>query len=151
MAIATLPDVEARLGRSLEGDEATLATALLEDTEVIILSRIPLLPEYIATGRVSERAVKMVESNAVIRVLKNPDGFQSEQEGDYLYSRVREVASGYLTITDEEWTLLGRHGAFTITPVLAHHHPHPHDVPPYAWQWSWPAEGWRQWYSDWVW
>ena len=61
----------------------------------------------------------MVESNAVLRVLRNPEGYRQETEGNYGYSLSAAVASGHLFIMDSEWDDLGyRTGAWTITPVV---------------------------------
>src|SRR5690606_41423625 len=73
MAYATPEDVEARLGRPLEEWERTVVAQRLEDAELILRSRIPDLDERIADGRVSEDAVVMVESEMVMRLVRNPE------------------------------------------------------------------------------
>ena len=119
MAYASPADVADRLGRPLTEAEQTQAPVLLEDAEILIRARIPDLDDRIADGLLSEAVVVMVEANAVMRVLRNPEGYRQEQDGDYMYSVDPQVASGRLFIADDEWRLLGVSRAFTIVPYLA--------------------------------
>lgn len=148
MAYATADDVANRLGRPLSPDEVTFVETLLGDAEIKILSRVPMLHEYVATGKISRDAVVLVEANAVLRVVRNPEGFRSEQEGDYLYARDVATASGLLNILPDEWALLKVNKAFTIYPDTGRKNYDPRNFPPHAWQWSWPAEGWREYYDE---
>lgn len=119
MAYATAADVEARLGRTLDTSEAQIVTARLGDAELIIKSRIPDLASKITAGTILQAAVVMVESDMVLRLIKNIDGFSQETDGNYSYSRLQEVASGTLEVLPREWNLLGiRGGVYTITPYL---------------------------------
>lgn len=119
MALATVEDVQARLDRPLTDEERVWAETLLGDAEVKLLRRIPDLLERAAADPGFRRAVVMVESNAVLRVLRNPEGYRQETEGNYGYSLSAAVASGHLFIMDSEWDDLGyRTGAWTITPVV---------------------------------
>ncbi|MFL1441823.1 Gp19/Gp15/Gp42 family protein [Nocardiopsis protaetiae] len=118
MAYATVEDVQARLNRPLTDEEEGMAETLLGDVEAILRSRIPDLderaenPDYLAL-------VVQVEANAVLRVIRNPDGFRQETDGNYSYTVSAAVASGHLFVMDSEWALLGvTKGAFTITPHL---------------------------------
>lgn len=61
-------------------------------------------PDYIAD-------VRMVICNAVIRVLKNPDGKRQESIDDYSWTRDRVLSAGVLYVTDDEWRILGVTGA----------------------------------------
>jgi hypothetical protein len=69
--------------------------------------------------------VRMVIANAVIRVLKNPDGKRQESIDDYSWTRDRVLSAGVLYLTDDEWRILGGIGgkgaAFQIdtTPEIA--------------------------------
>src|SRR5690606_25188617 len=116
LAHATADDGANRLGRPLSPDEVPGVERLLGDAGVKILSRLPMLHEYVATGKMSQDAVVLVEANAVLRVVRNPEGFRSEQEGDYLYARDVATASGLLNILPDEWALLKINKAFTIYP-----------------------------------
>ncbi|PZG20602.1 Gp19/Gp15/Gp42 family protein [Nonomuraea aridisoli] len=119
MAYATVQDVRARMGRPLTSEEETLAETLLGDAEVLIEERISDLAARAADPQYLKRLV-IVEANAVLRVLRNPEGYRSESDGDYSYSRSAEVASGLLEITDADWKRLGVRiaGAFTIAPAI---------------------------------
>jgi len=116
MAYATVPDVQSRLERELEPDEATLVEARLGDAERLILARIPDLDQKIIDGQIDIDAVKQVEADAVIRLVRNPAGYVQESDGSYTYMLSREAALGRLTILPEEWHLLGygRRKVFTI-------------------------------------
>lgn len=119
MPFATPQDVAGRLGRELTEAETTQTPILLSDAELLIRSRVPDLDERVQAGTLAEPVVVMVEAYAVARVLRNPEGFRQEQDGDYMYTLDSRVASGRLAILDEEWRLLGvSAGAFTITPYL---------------------------------
>src|SRR5690349_4350472 len=106
MAYATIADVELRLGRDLTTEEEAQVTELLEDVEAMIRYRIPDLDEKVANGTLPERLVVMVEVNAVVRVLRNPEAYVSETDGNYSYTRSSSGASGYLELTPQEWDWL---------------------------------------------
>ena len=119
MAIATVDDVQDRLDRELTDDEKQLAATLLEDVEAIIRSRVRNLLRRAAADESFRQIVVMVEANAVLRVLRNPEGYRQESEGNYSYSLNAAVASGHLFVLGSEWDLLGANrGAFTITPKV---------------------------------
>lgn len=118
MAYATVEDVESRLGRELTPEEVIQVGELLEDVETIIKLKIPELDDKVADGTIAERLIVMIEVNAVVRVLRNPDAFVSETDGNYSYTRSREGASGYLDLLPIEWEwLFGGSGMFQIVPV----------------------------------
>lgn len=106
MAYAVLTDVQARLGRPLTADEQTQVPTLLADTEILIKARISDLADKVEDNDYLA-IVKMVESNVVRRLIRNPDGYTSETDGDYTYQINYKLASGDLQITDQEWSLLG--------------------------------------------
>ena len=119
MAIATVDDVQKRFERELTDDERELAETLLNDAEIKIRRRIRNLVKRAAADPDFREAVVMVESNAVLRVLRNPEGYRQETEGNYSYSLNAAVASGHLFVLGSEWELLGANrGAFTITPKV---------------------------------
>ena len=43
----------------------------------------------------------------MLRLVRNPDGYASETDGTYGYTFSREMASGRIEITREEWATLG--------------------------------------------
>jgi hypothetical protein len=120
MAYATVSDVEARLGRTLDASESQIVTTRLNDVELMIRHRIPDLDTKVSTGVIDPALVVMVECDAILRLVRNPEGFTAETDGNYSYQISSEVASGKLDILPSEWALLGvRNGAFTIRPSLA--------------------------------
>ena len=119
MAYATAEDIESRLGRNLDDSETMIAEQRLEDAELIILGRIPDLHTKVAAGTVSADVVAMVEADAVIRILRNPEGIVGETDGNYSYQLNWATVTGALSFTTEEWRLLGfTRNAFTIAPSL---------------------------------
>lgn len=143
MAYATPADVEVRLGRELTPEETAQVAELLEDVEMMIKLKIPDLDAKVADGTIPERLVILVEVNAVIRVLRNPDAFVSETDGNYSYTRSSDGASGYLSILPIEWEwLLGDGGMFQIIPVSptgdsveGSRQPNAHLICPPSWGW----------------
>lgn len=119
MALATRPDVEARLGRSLsDQQEHLLVETLLGDVESLLLSRLPTLLVRAATNPVLRSRVVAVESAAVARVLRNPEGYRTEQSGPFSYTIDTRAAAGFLTVLAEEWRSLGDGGMRTIAPYV---------------------------------
>lgn len=123
MVYANLNDVSTRLGRPItDASEVSQVTAWLADVEALTLARIPNLTDLVAAGSPSTDVVVMVEANAVIRKIKNPDGKVSEGIDDYNYRLNENSRKGELFLTDEEWALLlpgAGDGAWTITPYSA--------------------------------
>lgn len=115
MAFATVSDVQISLGRPLTEDEETQAEGLLDRVETRIRARIPDLDTRLDDESDLLDLLIEVEADSVARVLRNPSGLLTEQDGDYAYTRDRSLASGRLFLTDEEWSRLGiSKSAFTI-------------------------------------
>lgn len=119
MAYATETDVQSRLGRPLTTEENEQVSTLLGDVEILIKSKIPDLEDQIEALTISPEVVVMVEASAVARLMRNPDGYTSESDGDYTYQINWKMASGSLEISEREWSLLGvSGGAFVINPKV---------------------------------
>lgn len=123
MAYATADDVASRLGRELEEGEILLVETRLGDAELLIKQQIPDLDARVADTIEwpdYEALVVMVEAEMILRLVRNPDGYSQESDGNYSYAIYQAVASGKLEIMDSEWELLGlkRSGMFVITPNL---------------------------------
>ncbi|MDA3643785.1 phage Gp19/Gp15/Gp42 family protein [Saccharopolyspora indica] len=119
MAYATPEDVEARFTRELTEEEKAMVAARLEDVEAVIRARIPDLDEKVESGEIPLELLVMIECEAVLRVLRNPEGYSQETDGNYSYSMSSSAAPGRILILPEEWEWLGvRRGAFTIRPRL---------------------------------
>jgi hypothetical protein len=141
MAYAHAGDVADRLGRELDISEARIVNARLDDVELMIKARISDLDDRVTAGDPSEDVVIMVEADVVLRLLRNPEGIVGETDGNYSYQLNWANVTGRLTITDEDWALLGiRQSVFTIAPRLWNQA----DVdagdapPPQAPAWWWP-------------
>lgn len=122
---ATSADVASRW-RPLTDAETIVADTLLADAWRMIVRRIPDVEDRMAdavSGVTYTADVVMVQANAVMRVLKNPDGMRSESIDDYSWTRDRTLSAGNLQITDDEWELLGAAtgtgGAFSIDTMPA--------------------------------
>lgn len=107
MAYATFDDVQARYHLPIDDELKPLVDIRLEDAEAKIRSRIPALDELILQGRVSEATVIRVTAEAVIRLVRNPDGYVSETDGSYTYQLSYGSGTSELTITKEDWRDLG--------------------------------------------
>lgn len=119
MAYATAEDIESRLGRELDESETIIVEQRLEDCELIILGRIPDLHAKVTAGTINGDVIAMVEADAVIRILRNPEGVVGETDGNYSYQLNWATVTGTLSLTPEEWRLLGyTRNAFTIVPRL---------------------------------
>lgn len=120
---ATITDVSTRLGRPItDPSEVAQVEAWIGDIESLILARFPELNAAVDAGTPTAATVVMVESNAVIRKIRNPDGKQNERIDDYSYGLNEDARRGELFLTDEEWSLLiprSTGGAWTITPYGA--------------------------------
>lgn len=98
---ATVNDVAARW-RPLSDQENNNAEAFLTDAWATILARRPSIDTDITAGTISLENVVKVVCAMVLRVLKNPDGFDQEQIDDWMGRRSALTASGLMTITPEE-------------------------------------------------
>lgn len=120
MAYATAADVEAIAGRTLDSAETALVERRLAQVERMILRRVPDLAGRIEAGEIDPDDVRDIEAEAVLRLVRNPEGYASESDGTYSYQFNRETASGRLEILPPEWETLGvrSSGMFSIAPRL---------------------------------
>jgi len=115
----TVSDVEARW-KSLSDAQKIVAQANLDDAWALLLHEVPDLEVNLTEGRVSEAVVRQVVCAAVLRVLKNPNGYKREEIDDYMRERAATTATGELFFTPEELARLipddEPSAAFTIRP-----------------------------------
>lgn len=118
-ALATIAAIETRLGLeigSLQGADLARANAALDDASALVRAEAgkPWITEegiVIAPPEVITIVIK-----ASIREFKNPDGFSTEQLGDYSY---RTENTGGVYLTDEERRIIrnasgsGAHGVWS--------------------------------------
>lgn len=117
MATTTIDDIRAALvDEHFEMDEALVASLIDRAETIIELQGYDL-------STVDEKAVRIVVSSMVKRVILNPDGIRQESETTGPTSRSITYAGaspGELFLTSEERALLSgkrRRGAFTINPA----------------------------------
>ncbi|QKT07933.1 hypothetical protein HUN08_12600 [Gordonia sp. X0973] len=123
MPYATADDVRVLIPKaSLEPEETELIEARIGQTERIILRRIPDLADRITAGDLSDDDVRDVVTAAVLRVVRNPEGFIQESDGTYTYMLDRSTISSDIEITDDEWEILGDDDAASgigwLVPVI---------------------------------
>ena len=110
MAIATAADVITRLDKAeedIEPEISALITVRLEDAERRIRKKIPDLVSKSNADADFKADVVQVEADVVLRLVRNPEGFLSETDGNYTYMLSQDLASGKLEITDDDWETLG--------------------------------------------
>lgn len=113
---ASPEDIANRWSGYDETTHSDLAVTLIGDAEALILDRIPYLATRIANGVVSERTVTAVVADMVTRVLRNPEGFREETDGDYSYARpAASAGTGRVELTGHDLSRLNgpRRGATT--------------------------------------
>lgn len=98
---ATTSDIVARFRPLITAEQAN-ALAYLDDAWWLLTGRLKNLEANMTAGRVSQGNVVRVIANMVIRILRNPDGKLEESIDDYRYRRDALVASGALSVTDDE-------------------------------------------------
>lgn len=118
MTYAKTEDVAELAGKQLTEEELVMCQRRLDQVERMIRRRVPDLDEQITAGSIALEEVVDVESEAVWRVLRNPEGYQMEMDGSYQMQRHSSSADSSLRITSQEWAVLGvRVGSmFTIAP-----------------------------------
>lgn len=107
MAYATFEDVQLRFFRELTPEEQPLVEQRLQDVENKIRRRIKDLDERVMDDPGYEDLVRQVCADAVIRLVRNPEGYIQETDGNYTYQLSATSADGRLTILPEEWADLG--------------------------------------------
>lgn len=120
MSYASFDDVQERFHRELEDVDRVLIETRLKDAEGKIRRRVRDLddkvldPEYMAL-------VVRICADAVIRLIKNPDGYVQETDGNYTYMLSQQLAEGRLRIEQDEWNDLGVSrsvGVVHVSPML---------------------------------
>lgn len=119
--IATLTDVEKRLGRDLDDDELAVVEGLLEEAEVLVEGYLGRIPEPVP------RRVSVVASRMVARVLEQPDAeafyAESVQHSAGPFSETKRYSTGasggspWLTAADKQAlrrVRIGGGGIYTI-------------------------------------
>lgn len=112
MPVITYEDVEVALGRDITtAAEQAQVTQWIADAELLIGARLGDIAEL------DQDILAYVVREAVLLMMRNPEGYQSETIDDYTYRH--GSSSGRVAILAEWWDLLtpdATSGAFTITP-----------------------------------
>ena len=107
MAYATANDVVTLWAKEPEPEVMTLIERRLEQVERMIKRRIPDLVLKVAASATFQADLVDIEADAVLRLVRNPEGYMSETDGSYTYQLQSDLSTGKLTILDEEWQILG--------------------------------------------
>ncbi|AMO43987.1 head-tail adaptor Ad1 [Mycobacterium phage Bactobuster] len=107
MAYAKATDVVELWAKEPEPEVMGLITRRLEQVERMIKRRIPNLDLKVAADATFEADLIDIESDAVLRLVRNPEGYISETDGAYTYQLAADLSQGRLVILDDEWTTLG--------------------------------------------
>ncbi|AMQ66756.1 head-to-tail adaptor [Mycobacterium phage Sham4] len=119
MAYATAQDVVELWAKEPEPEVMTLIERRLAQVERMIMRRIPDLDLKVATSTTFRADLIDIEADAVLRLVRNPEGYLSETDGTYTYQLQADLTSGKLQILDEEWEILGVNSlqrSFVIVP-----------------------------------
>lgn len=147
MALAQVDDVTDRwIGEPLEAEVLAVIAVRLEDAERILKNRVPDLLANAAEDQDYHDNVVMIEADMILRLIKNPEGYSQESDGNYSYAIYQQVASGRLNVLDEEWDLIAGGlgtGMYTISPTFP-------DMPEVEGAYD-PSKPWPPpWWTDWV-
>jgi len=113
-----LPEVDyTRLAEAYEGDLQTrFRTAYLvgklNDVVAFIQQRFPSVEGRLASGTLLVRNYERVVCDAVLRIVRNPEGYSSESEAGYSYGLRAAVASGNLWLTQDDIDTLTGSGSY---------------------------------------
>lgn len=118
MTYAQASDVTTLWAKEPEPEVMALIERRLEQVERMIIRRIPDLADRITAGSIDQADVVDIEADAVLRVVRNPEGYLSETDGGYTYQLQSDLSSGKLTITDEEWEILGANSVSRMSVIV---------------------------------
>lgn len=121
MALATVDHVTELWAKEPEEGITALIERRLNQVERMLKRRIPDLETKAAADPDYLAEVVDIESDAVLRLVRNPEGYLSETDGDYTYMLQSDLTSGKLEILPEEWANLGikQSRMFTLVPTIS--------------------------------
>lgn len=120
MSYASFDDVQERFHRELEDVDRVLIETRLKDAEGKIRRRVRDLDDKVLDPEYMALVVRTC-ADAVIRLIKNPDGYVQETDGNYTYMLSQQLAEGRLRIEQDEWNDLGVSrsvGVVHVSPML---------------------------------
>lgn len=107
MAYATADDVVVLWAKEPEPEVMTLIERRLEQVERMIRRRVTNLDRLVEESDTFLADLIDIEADAVLRLVRNPEGYISETDGAYTYQLQADLSGGRLQILDDEWTILG--------------------------------------------
>lgn len=107
MAHATASDVVTLWAKEPEPEVMLLIERRLEQVERMIRRRIPDLDDKVSASATFKDDLVDIEADAVLRLVRNPEGYMSETDGTYTYMLQSDLSSGKLEILADEWQILG--------------------------------------------
>ncbi|KRD08574.1 hypothetical protein ASE48_08385 [Mycobacterium sp. Root265] len=107
MAFATSADVVVLWAKEPEPEVLALIERRLKQVERMILRRIPDLELRVLASESFREDLIDIEADAVLRLVRNPEGYQSETDGSYTYQLSADLTAGTLEVRDSEWEILG--------------------------------------------
>lgn len=102
-----LSDVQASYEDTIPAERAAWVNQKIDEAVSELLSYIPTLTQRIETGLVKRAFVVDKVVGSVLRVVRNPKGFEAEGEGDYNYRISKTVASGDIWYLDKDLIAMG--------------------------------------------
>ncbi|QPB09693.1 hypothetical protein CPT_Shaeky_006 [Streptomyces phage Shaeky] len=114
-ALATVEDLQARMGVTFSDTEAVAAGAALDD--VSALARLYGMPTWGVGATVVPEVVKGVVLAVAERRMRNPEGYVSEMAGEYSYRLPEAGSAGLFFRPDELMTIRQASGRTGIVSV----------------------------------
>lgn len=102
-----LTDVQESYEKTLPSEKSAWVNQKIDEAVNELLNYIPSLPQRIEDGLVNRNFVKDKVVGAVLRVVRNPEGLESEGEGDYTYRLNKTVASGDIWYLEKDLLSMG--------------------------------------------
>jgi hypothetical protein len=115
---ATTDALESRW-RPLSAEEETVAQTLLDDAWLMLRRRFSSLADDVLTDDDLSADAVRVMCSAVLRVMRNPDGFKRESIDDWSGERDSGTADGSLYFTDAELAALSDSSAVGRGPSFS--------------------------------
>jgi hypothetical protein len=103
----TIEQVRASYEGTIPTQKDTWVNGKIDEAVRALLSYMPDIPVRIAAGTLDPLLVGDKVVAAVLRVVRNPTGYDEEQEGDYRYRLNKLVASGDIWFPDRDLIELG--------------------------------------------
>jgi hypothetical protein len=98
-----VPDLAVRVeDGALDGLRQDYVETKIADAVAYILDECPRVAARLREGTLSENNYKRVVADVVMRVVRNPEGLQTESEGGYSYGARASVASGDFWLSDRD-------------------------------------------------